>query len=54
MPSKIDLDSLDDLDDSLPLSNTQEQTVHVYRRASNCFLEDDMEEDEDEIEEDDD
>lgn len=49
----VDLDSLEDLDDSLPLSITQEQVVHVDRRASNGFLVVGMEEDE-EIEEDDD
>lgn len=50
----VDLDSLDDLDDNLPLTNTQEQVIHVDRGPSSSFLEDNMEEDEDEIEEDDD
>jgi len=48
----IDLDNLEDLDGSLPLSNTQEQAVQVDRGPSHSFLEDSMEEDEDEIEED--
>ncbi|KAG0623011.1 hypothetical protein M758_3G141700 [Ceratodon purpureus] len=50
----VDLDTLEDLDDDLPHSNTQEQMHVLDRGPSNGFLEDDMEEDEDVIEDDDD
>ena len=49
----VDLDNIEDLDDELPHSNTQEPMQMVHRGPSNSFLEDDMEEDEDVIVDDD-